>query len=726
MITIEPSTSLQTTKDELFAPLYRIEIPEDKLHDLIINQNALPTESLVQEFTWITQQLTKWLEAAHMIAFTIEQNIKRGDTEVYTITPLESSKVQSLIQLLTELCDEQEEIHTNHVCKLALTKIQSEWSGLQHFISFVKNLIDAANETHELRTLMEHILIQIDDLSTMIFQFQEKRHTAAIYPSDEDHTKKDDGILVEIDNRVGPLFTHVEKVYTRMTSAEPPEDTSGLLARKHILVQERWECLRLDIDDLKVELKEDRWLVVFRQVADQVDDMMNGLEKTVVQCQAMIQQIRENGNHFMSASLSTTSTSSSSSITSTGTDLRAKLRSIEKNFDAKYKYYTPSIAKMLMMLGNGIAARVSRNAATLQRHEAMIARWNSLKATMDQLRKREMTDMLEEHCSSRLSDRSDSTSGSHSWNHRNKNSPSLSHIEEPFMELARSKSPYSKFSSLHASSPSPLFMEEKSSRRMEHALWRGGSPISNTNGRRTTSPSLYARDNFSSVSSMLRPSSISPSNSRQTSSHFRLGSPDILEEKQQPIRATTPRAGTPRSNTPRSNTPRSNTPLSSTPRSTTPRAMTPRSTTPNMRRSGTPSLIPRPKTPNAPSMIPRPKTPSSSKIETRPRSSMGRNTTGSTPKYHYKPDPRDPLDKEVANIVNRSPIPIQCSKKSDHGDGKYYFGNELTPSLGGGKKIYTCKLMTYENSGRNKVLIRVGGGWQDLEIFLLEHMNLIG
>lgn len=141
-------------------------------------------------------------------------------------------------------------------------------------------------------------------------------------------------------------------------------------------------------------------------------------------------------------------------------------------------------------------------------------------------------------------------------------------------------------------------------------------------------------------------------------------------------------------------------------------------------------------------MIPRPKTPTSNAL--RPRSSMARITnmtrsespfrpsTSSTAPHtastatSYRPDPKDPLDKQVALIVNRSPIPIQCSKKAGTADGRYYFGNELTPSLGGGKKIYTCKLMTYENSGRNKVLIRVGGGWQDLEIFLLEHMNLIG
>ncbi|EPB92689.1 hypothetical protein HMPREF1544_00418 [Mucor circinelloides 1006PhL] len=48
----------------------------------------------------------------------------------------------------------------------------------------------------------------------------------------------------------------------------------------------------------------------------------------------------------------------------------------------------------------------------------------------------------------------------------------------------------------------------------------------------------------------------------------------------------------------------------------------------------------------------------------------------------------------------------------------------------GGKKMYTCKLMTYADRRggqfkNNKVLIRVGGGWQDLEFFLLEHSSLM-
>jgi hypothetical protein len=510
-------------------------------------------------------------------------------------------------------------------------------------------------------------------------------------------------------------------------------------------------------------------------------------------------------------------------------DLRTKLRSVEKNFEAKYKYYTPSIAKMLMMLGNGIAARVSRNGATLQRHEAMLTRWNTLKTTMDHLRKRDLPDIgvvesnMSDHtsntgCWSRLSDRSDSTTGSISnWKdllppnmsasnvqrflHNKSSSPSL--MDEPSMELARSRSPYSKLN--HHTSPSPMFMDEKPRRTPQQTpadVWRNGgaaspsgrlnaspsnigrtaspsgmrrnaspsgmrrnaspsnnigrnaspsnnigrnaspsgvrrnaSPSNNIgrnaspSGKRTTSPSsFYARETFSSVGSALRSNSISPSHSQRTSAfrspdlqtsrmHYQVQELDEDDEEDDIISIKDFRKN--------HNSLRSKSSLSNA-------YATQRSMTPSLRRSGTPSMIPRPKTPTATTNKP------VMSENMRPRSSMARITNLTSPTLktrsqapfhlgkHYKPDPKDPLDKEVAAIVNRSPIPIQCSKKQGSGDGRYYFGNELTPSLGGGKKIYTCKLMTYENSGRNKVLIRVGGGWQDLEIFLLEHMNLIG
>ncbi|OAD69326.1 hypothetical protein PHYBLDRAFT_159919 [Phycomyces blakesleeanus NRRL 1555(-)] len=128
--------------------------------------------------------------------------------------------------------------------------------------------------------------------------------------------------------------------------------------------------------------------------------------------------------------------------------------------------------------------------------------------------------------------------------------------------------------------------------------------------------------------------------------------------------------------------------------------------------------------PLRPTHIPTPRTPP-------PQSCYGQDSSDDEPGFKeqiYKPNKKDPLDIEVAAIVNANPVPIQCERVSP-GVGRYYFGNELSPTLVGGKKMYTCKLMNYaerdsrrgrgQKGPRNKVLVRVGGGWQDLELFLL-------
>lgn len=677
------SVSMTTTGDGVYDALNQIQIPDKEASELLMIHDTLTIHELTCQFQGITIRIMQWLEVAHMTAFTIEQNIKRQQAPDMEPLLVSCQKMGPVIPLLIEL---NEIIHDDPT--VTITKIQSEWSGLQHFISSVKKSMEELNEKSVLLSLMSSILFQIDDLSIMIFQYQEKRHIEVALNQEQ----KEDCILIEIDNQVGPLFNHVEKVYTRM-STSPPQDSSGLLTRKHLLVQDRWESLRLEIDELKIELKEDRWLIVFKQVADQVDGMMDGLDKTVSQCYLMIQQIKETG---LSTSTSTSTTTSNSSTSSnTSTCILDKLRSVEKNFDAKYKYYTPSIAKMLMMLGNGIAARVSRNVITLNRHEAMLNRWNQLKLTMDNLRKKDLPDTrpvspAASICWSRTSDRSDTSNF-------------LMKSPEPNNTMDRSRSPY--VSSVASSSPIPFnIMDEyhrKTPTNPNKNLWQSMN---------SKSPSpVYGRSQQMSPLSREKRSNLVPS----TSDTFKRSLKEEEEEdddfntndfrrQQTPIQQTTMRS------------------KSSLSTST-------RSMTPNARRCGTPSMIPRPKTPTASSLIPRPKT---------PNYRINRIGSPMIPKQQqqagkYRPNSKDPLDKEIGMIINSSPIPIQCQKAAGQHEGRYYFGNELTPSLGGGKKIYTCKLMTYDNNRnqsqkRNKVLIRVGGGWQDLEIFLLEHMNLMG
>lgn len=58
-----------------------------------------------------------------------------------------------------------------------------------------------------------------------------------------------------------------------------------LLLRKHATLTAEWESAQDESDVLREELKEDKWLTVFRTVTEQADGMMSSLEKAVNRCQ---------------------------------------------------------------------------------------------------------------------------------------------------------------------------------------------------------------------------------------------------------------------------------------------------------------------------------------------------------------------------------------------------------------------------------------------------------
>jgi hypothetical protein len=58
-----------------------------------------------------------------------------------------------------------------------------------------------------------------------------------------------------------------------------------LLLRKHATLVAEWESVQDESDVLREELKEDKWLTVFRTVTEQADGMMSSLEKAVNRCQ---------------------------------------------------------------------------------------------------------------------------------------------------------------------------------------------------------------------------------------------------------------------------------------------------------------------------------------------------------------------------------------------------------------------------------------------------------
>ncbi|KAG2208334.1 hypothetical protein INT47_006190 [Mucor saturninus] len=789
--------------------LGQISLPDKEIEHVFNSHDALSHSELVHVFGTIINKISQALESIHLATFTLEQQVLQDDSNGQDLEPLENCmlRMEPLIPVLSDLSDiildkgDQPQLQEQQQ-QMKITRIQSEWSSLQHFLASVKKQLITSNNQKELTTAVERLLLQIDDISTMIFDFQERKH-ALPFPttstSSSDHTleeaeptkwlqsNKDDQLMLDIDAAFEPLLQSIELIYHRITDATPDSN----LNRRFEKVKEKWELLQYERDELKFEHKEDRWLAVFRRVADQVDVMIDGLDRSVVQCYTLINQTREWQASQPTSTFDKFSKSFLRSFHHNPTNSlppvdKEKFKSIEKSFEAKYKYYTPSIDRMLGMLGNGIAARASRDNSTAQRHDSMIQRWNHLKDVMDELRMRDLveTERIISSTTSTSSAASSSTSSPssdsrHGWKGIRYRTPEPSYDRSvrsitPNSGLGRHslgrssprksnadhqsllRGSLSDSSSVGSSTPPPPHHQQQQQQQTRNSVSRQTkTPRPTRNGSNTMKrEDFYDEDErYYGVDLMKLQNTRPPSSNTMRSS-----------SRSQSVERPLPNA---RSKTPNPPTSRTNRTQTIRSKSSMGDLMTNRVMSPTgMRRSVTPSLIPRPKTPKE--ELPSPMIP-------RPRSQVRNhnNTTNKAPppvppipkyvishesdyasyreplrkkqsmpalrhkpstmeiSFHedsvYHPDPKDPLDVEVSQIVNASPISIKCQKAQP---GRYYFGNELSMSSMGGKKMYTCKLMTYgdRRGGQfknNKVLIRVGGGWQDLEFFLLEHSSLM-
>ncbi|KAJ3099255.1 Serine/threonine-protein phosphatase 2A activator 2 [Phlyctochytrium planicorne] len=78
---------------------------------------------------------------------------------------------------------------------------------------------------------------------------------------------------------------------------------------------------------------------------------------------------------------------------------------------------------------------------------------------------------------------------------------------------------------------------------------------------------------------------------------------------------------------------------------------------------------------------------------------------------NYVPNPNDPLDVEVARVVNACPLRIKVVPSRET-KSSYWFG-DLMP------RLCYCRIVR-----AGTVMVRVGGGWQELSSFLKEHSTL--
>ncbi|TBU42812.1 hypothetical protein BD309DRAFT_962108 [Dichomitus squalens] len=244
--------------------------------------------------------------------------------------------------------------------------------------------------TEDLRILaaqqyMTELTYAISDIQTRIFEIQELRHRTQS-SGDVSNATSVDHSLAALDERLASVATGIKTVNESLepllgraeqtpTLVNPKQEEEAAILRVHAALLADWEAVQKDIQVLREELKEDKWLTVFRTVTDQADGMMSSLEKAVNRCQDFMWQVQKRG---LDENLNASNSSSS------GRSDRASLNyetfiALLESFEAKKKHYMPATTKVLSIIDKGVQDRVTKNGECLRRHAECTQRWRNLK-----------------------------------------------------------------------------------------------------------------------------------------------------------------------------------------------------------------------------------------------------------------------------------------------------------------------------------------------------------
>jgi hypothetical protein len=91
--------------------------------------------------------------------------------------------------------------------------------------------------------------------------------------------------MKSINDSLGPLL---QAAVTPTVAESGDSSETAIILRKHATLVAEWETVQDESEVLREELKEDKWLTVFRTVTDQADGMMSSLEKAVNRCQVRL------------------------------------------------------------------------------------------------------------------------------------------------------------------------------------------------------------------------------------------------------------------------------------------------------------------------------------------------------------------------------------------------------------------------------------------------------
>ncbi|KAK2831964.1 hypothetical protein FQN49_006992, partial [Arthroderma sp. PD_2] len=392
----------------------------------------------VRALSGAAEQIQKWTNKASEVLGGLEAEddvewAAAGGREGLDDVDKAVTKFESLINVYVKAIEEVQvrddiaevgsESLNNIVTQMEQT-IQN-WGKVGALLHGVKEQVELAMEWEELwNAVLGDVGLEIDNLSRMIFEMEEKRHKAVMV------TDADNEPATGLD--INELETIVEETPSNMPSnkrlnfapllasdsqtpgSENQQDESSLLALfarmqplrasldflpmrlsmfqsrakdifpsaceeledRRLRLEQGYKKLETDSEALRRELGEDRWVIVFRNAGKQAHKMCESVERSVSKLQEAIEGGIQHNNP-------------------------TALAKRAENFEAKKVHYGSAIERVLSIIQKGINDRLTVNGEIIRLLADLTARFDALQSAvhsmdglLDELNSRQLRDSV--------------------------------------------------------------------------------------------------------------------------------------------------------------------------------------------------------------------------------------------------------------------------------------------------------------------------------------------
>ncbi|KAJ5959623.1 uncharacterized protein N7479_006773 [Penicillium vulpinum] len=289
-----------------------------------------------------------------------------------------------------------------------MESILENWTQIKTKLKGVKEQVELAMEWEELwSNVLGDVGVEVDNLSALIFEMEEKRHQALMDTGDTTggldineletiveespskgrghsqnrlsigpllasasatpviKTPQDDtshSNLMAIFARMQPLRASLEFLPMRLSMFQGraeaifPSACEEIEDRRNRLLKS-YQVLETDAEALLKELAEDKWILVFRNAGSQAQKMFQSVERSI----GKLQDGLESGMQVHNPST---------------------LAKLIESFESKKMHYVPAIERVLSIIQKGVDDRLTVNGEILRLLSDMASRMDALKASI--------------------------------------------------------------------------------------------------------------------------------------------------------------------------------------------------------------------------------------------------------------------------------------------------------------------------------------------------------